>query len=179
MVQITVGGEQNSMEDKLSKLKLMYGGAVSEVAKGEIYEVNLEYKRLLVYKDKVMDVGQYKFANKTTRHIVLKSISTDILSVQLIDLCSYKQYIVYDRKVGYSVLTDLSMSYNNIIIADKGIKLIISRYIINGIVKDIWIKGVLYNNIIIGVSYLDTKLKNCTLTYDIKRNTWSIDNDFG
>jgi hypothetical protein len=116
------------MEDKLSKLKLMYGGAVSEVAKGEIYEVNLEYKRLLVYKDKVMDVGQYKFANKTTRHIVLKSISTDILRVKLIDLCSYKQYIVYDRKVGYSVLTDLSMSYNNIIIADKGIKLIISRY---------------------------------------------------
>ena len=43
MVWTTVGGERNSMDDKLNKLKLLYGGAVSEVVKDEIYEVDLKH----------------------------------------------------------------------------------------------------------------------------------------
>ncbi len=80
-MQITVGGEQNSMEDKLSKLKLMYGGAVSEVAKGEIYEVNLEYKRLLVYKVRnIVEhsiILEYDNSGKTSSKYIIWNVDND------------------------------------------------------------------------------------------------------
>ena len=163
------------MDDKLNKLKLLYGGAVSEVSKGEIYEVDLKHTRFIVYKDKLMNVGLYTFSNKTDKHIVLKSIHTDTDSIQLIDLDSYKQYIIYDSQIGYKILTDLSINCNNITIANDKLDLMISRYFVNGVVTDVWIKDIIDNKIRMGVFYVDTQFRTCTLIYDKKRGTWSID----